>query len=149
MQPFELIAAVPESSHRVHVKRVLALADGGDPFLHLGDVDLLVGLAAIIYSREEAEGAAQGWVPCYGQETPKARVRRTVLVQREGKEGASMERCSTLLRRRKDETGNKLMVTHIQPIRKARLCPSQRDGSAEQHRSRAWDNVSLSLTGFN
>lgn len=48
MQPLELVAAVPESSHCVHIERVLSLADGGDSLLHLGDVDLLVRLAAVI-----------------------------------------------------------------------------------------------------
>jgi len=52
VQPLELIAAVPESSHRVHIERVLSLADGGDPLLHLGDMDLLVGFATVIWSRE-------------------------------------------------------------------------------------------------
>lgn len=52
MQPLELVATVPEGSHGVHIERILSLADGGDPLLHLGDVDLLIGLPAIIWLRK-------------------------------------------------------------------------------------------------
>lgn len=48
VEPFELVAPVPEGAHRVHVERVLPLADGGEAFLHLGHVDLLVRLPAVI-----------------------------------------------------------------------------------------------------
>lgn len=65
VQPLELISAVPERSHRVHIERVFSLADGGDSLLHLGDMDLLVCLAAVIWSRKEAEGGSEGWVLCY------------------------------------------------------------------------------------
>lgn len=48
METFELIAPVPEGAHRVHVEGVLPLADGGEALLHLGHVDLLVRLSAVI-----------------------------------------------------------------------------------------------------
>jgi hypothetical protein len=48
VQPFELVAPVPEGTHRVHIEGVFSLADGGEALLHLGDMDLLVGFSAVI-----------------------------------------------------------------------------------------------------
>lgn len=48
VESFELVAPVPEGAHGVHVERVLPLADGGEALLHLGHVDLLVRLPAVI-----------------------------------------------------------------------------------------------------
>lgn len=48
MEPFELIAPVPEGTHGIHVEGVFPLADGGEALFHLGDVDLLVGFPAVI-----------------------------------------------------------------------------------------------------
>ena len=46
-QPFELVAAIAESAHSVHIERVFSLTDGGRPLFHASGVHLLVGLAAV------------------------------------------------------------------------------------------------------
>lgn len=48
MQSFKFIPAVSESSHSVNVEGVLSLADGGDPLLEPGDVNLLIGLLTVV-----------------------------------------------------------------------------------------------------
>lgn len=48
VQSFKFVPAVSESSYSVNVERVLSLADGGDPLLEPGDVNLLIGLLTVV-----------------------------------------------------------------------------------------------------
>jgi hypothetical protein len=48
VETFELIAPVPKSTYSVHIEGVLPLADGGETLFHLGHVDFLVCLPAVI-----------------------------------------------------------------------------------------------------
>lgn len=58
MQSFKLIAAIAECSDRVHVEGILSLTYGSDSLFQPRQVDLLIGLSAVVWGTIHTKQAA-------------------------------------------------------------------------------------------